>query len=130
MNTEALSGWTHEQGRVVPASFLGWTLGALDLFLLVFALKEIAAEFHTDISDGHRRLLLTLAMGPLTGSCSAVLQIAGADRVGEVIPARTRSHANRVESTEPRPKNTKPRVRSGSLCARTHARSNPERVEI
>ena len=47
----ALSGWTSAQKHVVAASFLGWTLDAFDFFLLVFVLKDIAAEFHTDIAD-------------------------------------------------------------------------------
>ena len=52
MAIAALSGWTSEQKHVVAASFLGWTLDAFDFFLLVFVLKDIAAEFHTDIPDG------------------------------------------------------------------------------
>ena len=55
MAIAALSGWTSEQKHVVAASFLGWSLDAFDFFLLVFVLKDIAAEFHTDISDGHLR---------------------------------------------------------------------------
>src|ERR1700722_9684248 len=51
MAIAALSGWTSEQKHVVVASFLGWTLDAFDFFLLVFVLKDIAAEFQTDISD-------------------------------------------------------------------------------
>ena len=53
MAIAALSGWTSEQKHVVAASFLGWTLDAFDFFLLVFVLKDIAAEFHTDISKRH-----------------------------------------------------------------------------
>jgi SHS family lactate transporter-like MFS transporter len=65
MKIEALSGWTREQRHVVAASFLGWTLDAFDFFLLVFVLKDIAAEFHTDISDVTVAILLTLAMRPI-----------------------------------------------------------------
>ena len=36
---------------MVAATFLGWTLDAFDFFLLVFVLKDIAAEFKTDITD-------------------------------------------------------------------------------
>jgi MFS transporter, SHS family, lactate transporter len=61
----ALSGWTTVQKHVVAASFLGWTLDAFDFFLLVFVLKDIAAEFHTDISDVTFAILLTLAMRPI-----------------------------------------------------------------
>ena len=63
--TSVLSGWTSEQKHVVAASFLGWTLDAFDFFLLVFVLKDIAAEFHTDISDVTFAILLTLAMRPI-----------------------------------------------------------------
>jgi MFS family permease len=45
MAIAALSGWTSEQRHVVAASFLGWSLDAFDFFLLVFVLKDIAAEF-------------------------------------------------------------------------------------
>jgi len=59
------SGWTREQKHVVAASFLGWTLDAFDFFLLVFVLKDIAAEFHTDIAKVTLAILLTLAMRPI-----------------------------------------------------------------
>src|ERR1700744_217317 len=65
MAIAALSGWTSEQKHVVPASFLGWSLDAFDFFLLVFVLKDIAAEFHTDISNVTLAIVLTLAMRPL-----------------------------------------------------------------
>src|ERR1700761_1030788 len=61
----ALSGWTSEQKHVVAASFLGWSLDAFDFFLLVFILKDIAAEFQTDISNVTLAILLTLAMRPI-----------------------------------------------------------------
>jgi len=60
-----LSGWTGEQRHVVAATFLGWTLDAFDFFLLVFVLKDIAAEFQTEISTVTYAILLTLAMRPL-----------------------------------------------------------------
>jgi SHS family lactate transporter-like MFS transporter len=65
MAIAALSGWTSEQKHVVAASFLGWTLDAFDFFLLVFVLKDIAEEFHTDISNVTLAILLTLAMRPI-----------------------------------------------------------------
>jgi len=65
MALAALSGWTGEQKHVVAASFLGWSLDAFDFFLLVFVLKDIAAEFHTDISNVTLAILLTLAMRPI-----------------------------------------------------------------
>src|SRR6202051_1383056 len=65
MAIAALSGWTSEQKHVVTASFLGWSLDACDFFLLVFVLKDIAAEFQTDISNVTLAILLTLAMRPI-----------------------------------------------------------------
>jgi MFS transporter, SHS family, lactate transporter len=65
MAIAALSGWTSEQRHVVAASFLGWSLDAFDFFLLVFVLKDIAEEFHTDISNVTLAILLTLAMRPI-----------------------------------------------------------------
>ncbi len=65
MRIAALSGWTSEQKHVVAASFLGWTLDAFDYFLLVFVLKDIAQEFHTDIAVVTIALLLTLAARPV-----------------------------------------------------------------
>src|SRR5246127_1630669 len=65
MRLEALSGWNSDQRHVVAASFLGWTLDAFDFFLLVFVLKDIAAEFQTDISNVTLAILVTLAMRPI-----------------------------------------------------------------
>jgi SHS family lactate transporter-like MFS transporter len=65
MPIAALSGWTSEQKHVVAASFLGWTLDAFDFFLMVFVLKDIAEEFHTDVTRVTVAILLTLAMRPI-----------------------------------------------------------------
>jgi SHS family lactate transporter-like MFS transporter len=65
MRIEALEGWTSEQRHVVVASFLGWTLDAFDFFLMVFILKDIAAEFGTQITSVTVAILLTLAMRPI-----------------------------------------------------------------
>jgi MFS transporter, SHS family, lactate transporter len=65
MRFGVLSGWTREQKHVVAASFLGWTLDAFDFFLLVFVLKDIAAEFNSEISTVTYAILLTLAMRPI-----------------------------------------------------------------
>jgi SHS family lactate transporter-like MFS transporter len=65
MAIAALTGWTSEQKHVVAASFLGWSLDAFDFFLLVFVLKDIATEFHTEISNVTLAILLTLAMRPV-----------------------------------------------------------------
>jgi len=65
MRIDALSGWSSDQKHVVTASFLGWTLDAFDFFLLVFVLKDIAAEFGTQITDVTFAILLTLAVRPI-----------------------------------------------------------------
>jgi SHS family lactate transporter-like MFS transporter len=78
MAIAALSGWTSEQKHVVAASFLGWTLDAFDFFLMVFVLKDIAQEFHTDIGAVTWAILLTLAMRPL----GALIFGRAADRFG------------------------------------------------
>src|SRR5580704_19797978 len=65
MAIAALSGWTSQQKHVVAASFLGWALDAFDFFLLVFVLKDIAAEFNTEIGNVTIAILLTLAMRPV-----------------------------------------------------------------
>jgi SHS family lactate transporter-like MFS transporter len=82
MRVEALSGWTSDQKHVVAATFLGWTLDAFDFFLLVFVLKDIAAEFHSDITEVTFAILLTLAMRPL----GAYLFGRAADRWAAVRP--------------------------------------------
>jgi SHS family lactate transporter-like MFS transporter len=53
---------------------LGWSLDAFDFFLLVFVLKDIAVEFHSDISNVTLAILLTLAMraiGAFIFGCAA-----------------------------------------------------------
>ena len=66
------------QRNTVIASYLGWTLDAFDFFILVFVLKDIAAEFHTDVSAVSIALFLTLAMRPL----GALIFGLAADRFG------------------------------------------------
>src|ERR1700728_1444793 len=65
MRIAALSGWTSDQKHIVAATFLGWTLDAFDFFLMVFVLKDIAAEFKTDVTRVTIAILLTLAMRPI-----------------------------------------------------------------
>jgi SHS family lactate transporter-like MFS transporter len=65
MRIEALEGWTREQRNVVIATYLGWTLDAFDFFIMVFILKDIAAEFATPITSVTIAILLTLAMRPV-----------------------------------------------------------------
>jgi len=55
----------HQQRSAVLASFLGWTLDAFDFFLLVFIIKDIASQFHSDVTSVTFAILLTLAMRPL-----------------------------------------------------------------
>ena len=75
---DGLTGWTGTQRKVVLACYLGWTLDAFDFFLLVFVLKDIAAEFHTEIGNVTIAILLTLAMRPI----GAFLFGRAADRYG------------------------------------------------
>ena len=62
---EALRGWTARQKHAVAASYLGWTLDAMDFFLLVFVFNEIAREFGTDRNTITWAVMLTLACRPL-----------------------------------------------------------------
>ena len=61
----ALSGWTAAQKRVVAASYLAWTLDAFDYFLLVFVLRDVAAQFNSTITAIAFATTLTLAMRPV-----------------------------------------------------------------
>ena len=69
---------TPKQRSVILASYLGWTLDAFDFFLLVFVLRDIAAEFGTDIKAVSVAIVLTLAARPL----GALLFGLAADRYG------------------------------------------------
>ena len=53
------------QRSAIWASYLGWTLDAFDYFLMVFMLKAIAAEFHTNIEAVSVAIFWTLAARPL-----------------------------------------------------------------
>lgn len=57
--------WTSTQRNVAFASFASWTLDAFDFFILVFVLSDIAANFHTEISDVSLAIMLTLAVRPI-----------------------------------------------------------------
>jgi MFS transporter, SHS family, lactate transporter len=63
--SHALKDWTPAQKNVVIASFLGWTLDAFDFFLLVFVLKDVAAEFGVRKTEVAAAITLTLACRPL-----------------------------------------------------------------
>jgi len=65
MALDALKGWTSAQKHVVAASFLGWTLDAFDFFLMVFVIKDVAAEFGAGKTDIAWATTLTLALRPL-----------------------------------------------------------------
>jgi SHS family lactate transporter-like MFS transporter len=65
MVLDALKGWTNRQKHVVAAAYLGWTLDALDFFLLVFVIKDIAAELKTTIPAITVAVTLTLACRPI-----------------------------------------------------------------
>ena len=62
---DALKGWTPAQKHVVFASYLGWTLDAFDFFLLVFVLKDVAAEFGVSVHTVSYAVMATLAMRAL-----------------------------------------------------------------
>ena len=53
------------QRAAIVASLLGWTLDAFDYFLVVFIIKAIATDFHTEIKDVTYALTLTLMFRPL-----------------------------------------------------------------
>ncbi|MEO5718629.1 MAG: MFS transporter, partial [Chthoniobacterales bacterium] len=53
------------QRKTFLACFLGWTLDALDFFLLTFVVKEVAAEFSVSIVKVVFAITLTLMMRPL-----------------------------------------------------------------
>jgi SHS family lactate transporter-like MFS transporter len=57
--------WTRQQKNVTIAAYLGWTLDAFDFFLMVFVLKDIAAEFHAKIPEVAFAITLTLAARPV-----------------------------------------------------------------
>jgi len=58
----SLRAFSPQQRNTLVASYLGWTLDAFDFFILVFVLKHIAEEFHTDVPAVSAAIFLTLAM--------------------------------------------------------------------
>jgi SHS family lactate transporter-like MFS transporter len=62
---DALKNWTPAQKNVVIASYLGWMLDAFDFFLLVFVIKDVAAEFGVEKKQVAFAIMLTLAARPL-----------------------------------------------------------------
>jgi SHS family lactate transporter-like MFS transporter len=69
---------TREQRHAFLACFLGWALDAFDFFILIFAVRAIAADFHTGVRDVALAITLTLAMRPV----GALLFGVAADRFG------------------------------------------------
>ncbi|MDE1995871.1 MAG: MFS transporter [Rhizobiaceae bacterium] len=59
---DSLRSLSPQQRNTVIAAYLGWTLDAFDFFILVFVLKHIAEEFHTDVPTVSAAIFLTLAM--------------------------------------------------------------------
>jgi MFS transporter, SHS family, lactate transporter len=69
---------TLPQRHAFLASFMGWTLDSLDFFLLVFCVKAIAGEFHTQPSAVMGAVFLTQAFRPVGALLFGLL----ADRYG------------------------------------------------
>ncbi len=69
---------TPGQRRTFAATFLGWTFDSLDFFLLVFCVKAIAGEFHTQPSAVLGAVFMTQAFRPLGALIFGML----ADRYG------------------------------------------------
>ena len=66
------------QRHTFLAAFLGWTLDSLDFFLLIFCVKAIAGEFHTQPSAVLGAVFLTQAFRPVGALLFGML----ADRYG------------------------------------------------
>ena len=69
---------TSSQRHTFVACFLGWTLDALDFFLLIFCVKAISADFGTKPSEVLGAVFLTQAFRPVGALMFGVL----ADRYG------------------------------------------------
>jgi SHS family lactate transporter-like MFS transporter len=69
---------TGPQRHTFMAAFLGWTMDSLDFFLLIFCVKAIAGEFHTEPSAVLGAVFMTQAFRPV----GAVLFGMLADRYG------------------------------------------------
>jgi SHS family lactate transporter-like MFS transporter len=75
---QSLRTLSRAQWHAFIACFLGWALDAFDFFILVFAIKAIAADFQTTVHDVTYAISITLAMRPV----GALLFGAAADRFG------------------------------------------------
>src|ERR1017187_6299552 len=67
-----------QQRHAFLAAFLGWTLDSLDFFLLIFCVKAIAGEFHTQPSAVLGAVFMTQAFRPVGALLFGML----ADRFG------------------------------------------------
>ncbi len=67
-----------QQRHTFLAAFLGWTLDSLDFFLLIFCVKAIAGEFHTQPSEVLGAVFMTQAFRPVGALLFGML----ADRYG------------------------------------------------
>ncbi len=79
---QALRSLLPDQRNAFLAAFLGWSLDAFDYFVLVFVIKDVAADFHTDKTHVSVALMLTLAMRPVGALIFGWL----ADRYGRRMP--------------------------------------------
>lgn len=66
------------QRAAFVASLLGWTLDAFDYFLMVFVVRSIAHDFHTEVAEVGFAVTLTLMMRPVGAAIFGWL----ADRYG------------------------------------------------
>ena len=80
LNTASVS--KSDAVNAVIASFLGWSLDAFDFFVLVFAMPEIAKDFHKDIPDIAKSIAVTLAFRPVGALIFGLM----ADRYGRRLP--------------------------------------------
>ena len=71
-------GLSSPQRHTFLAAFLGWTLDSLDFFLLIFCVKAIAGEFHTQPSAVLGAVFMTQAFRPVGALVFGML----ADRYG------------------------------------------------
>jgi len=71
-----------DQRNTFLACFLGWTLDALDFFLLTFVVRDVSAEFSVSIVKVTFAITLTLMMRPLGALIFGLL----GDRFGRRVP--------------------------------------------
>jgi MFS transporter, SHS family, lactate transporter len=69
---------TPAQRHAFLATFLGWTLDSLDFFLLIFCVKAMAGDFHSDVASIMGAVFLTQAFRPAGALLFGML----ADRYG------------------------------------------------